>query len=165
VNPPNIPRSEYFRGAEQAYLHSSPDFKRDLSYLKQRWVFYQAANRGHIPTLVVRSKKGPKTVKITNWVEYVLYHAKQVDDQPISLPNSTIFGVMQSLIQYSIQQSAIFETLSNKKIWGLCVLHQWTMLKEYLLWRTLLIKARSSQLRILALELPSTIICILYSVF
>ena len=26
VNPPNISRSEYIQGAEQAYLHSSPDF-------------------------------------------------------------------------------------------------------------------------------------------
>ena len=77
VYPPNATRQSYFQGAERAYLHSSPEFKRDLSYLKQRWVFFQAANRGHVPTLVVRSKKGSKTVKITNWVEFVLYNSKK----------------------------------------------------------------------------------------
>ena len=89
VYPPNATRQSYFQGAERAYLHSSPEFKRDLSYLKQRWVFFQAANRGHVPTLVVRSKKGSKTVKITNWVEFVLYNSKKVDDLPTGIPENT----------------------------------------------------------------------------
>jgi hypothetical protein len=117
MNPPNIPRREYFRGAEQAYLHSSPDFKRDLSYLKQRWVFYQAANRGHIPTLVVRSKKGPKTVKITNWVENVLYHAKQVDDLLIAILNSTKTSTTTAVNNFNhFWSDAIFDPVQHSAI-------------------------------------------------
>ena len=88
-----------------------------MNYLKQRWVFYQAANRGHIPTLVVRSKKGPKTVKITNWVEYVLYHAKQVDDLPIAIPNSTKTSTKTAVNNFNhFWSNAIFDPVQQPAI-------------------------------------------------
>ena len=89
INPPNLGQDQYMQLSENNYLHSNIGNKRDLSYIQQRWVYYQAANRGHVPTLIVRSKKGQKVVKIVDWVTYVLYHCKKIDDLPIGKPSNT----------------------------------------------------------------------------
>ena len=89
VNPPNLGHDNYMKISETNYLHSNTDEHRDLSHILGRWVIYQAANRGHVPQLLVRSKKGQKLVKIVDWITYVLYHTKKVDDLPIGLPNNT----------------------------------------------------------------------------
>ena len=49
VNPPNLNQVTYQTISEANYLHSNTHKKRDLSYILQRWVYYQAANRGHVP--------------------------------------------------------------------------------------------------------------------
>ena len=89
VNPPNLAQGAYQTISEANYLHSNIDNKRDLSYIMSRWVYYQAANRGHVPQLMVRSKRGSKLVKIVDWITYVLYHCKQVDDLPLAKPTNT----------------------------------------------------------------------------
>ena len=89
INPPNLGQDQYMQLSENNYLHSNIGNKRDLSYIQQCWVYYQTANRGHIPTLIVRSKKGQKVVKIVDWVTYVLYHCKKIDNLPIGKPSNT----------------------------------------------------------------------------
>ena len=53
INPPNLGQDQYMQLSENNYLHSNIGNKRDLSYIQQRWVYYQAANRGHVTTLIV----------------------------------------------------------------------------------------------------------------
>ena len=65
VNPPNIPVLDFFRGAEAALLHVDPNTYRDLTYIKQRYVFFKAANGvGNVPKMSVNCKKGTRVVFI-----------------------------------------------------------------------------------------------------
>ena len=65
VNPPNIPVLDFFRGAEAALLHVDPNTYRDLTYIKQRYVFFKAANGvGNVPKMSVNCKKGTCIVAI-----------------------------------------------------------------------------------------------------
>ena len=89
VNPPNLDQVKDQTISEANYLHSNTHKKHDLSYIVQRWVYYQAANRGHVPQMMVRSKRGSKLVKIVDWITYVLYHCKKVDDLPLAKPTNT----------------------------------------------------------------------------
>ena len=92
VNPANIDNVSFgvfLRNSEQDWLHSSPQNKRSLANVKESWFFFRAANGGHVPTVLVRSKKGTKTVQIKTWVDYVLYNSNKVDDLPTGSPPNT----------------------------------------------------------------------------
>ena len=102
VNPPNIPVLDFFRGAEAALLHVDPNTYRDLTYIKQRYVFFKAANGvGNVPKMSVNCKKGTRVVAINTWAEYVLYTSKQVDDLPTGNVKNTSVSTLTAVNSFN----------------------------------------------------------------
>ena len=75
VLPPNISTSDFLSKAIAA-LQTPLGFKRDLSFILERYNNYLALNRGHTASVMVQTSRGTRTQMIKCWIDFVMFYTK-----------------------------------------------------------------------------------------
>ena len=89
VLPPNISTSDFLSKAIAA-LQTPLGFKRDLSFILERYNNYLALNRGHTASVMVQTSRGTRTQMIKCWIDFVMFYTKKQDNLPVHFPEKTL---------------------------------------------------------------------------